>query len=40
MKKLGFLILIALWVLAGIQLVYGKDTQEDKIVLITNGNKI
>ena len=34
MKKLGFLILIALWVLAGIQLVYGKDTQEDKIVQV------
>ena len=26
--------MIALWVLAGIQLVYGKDTQEDKIVQV------
>lgn len=35
MKKLGLVILAALWFLAGIQqLVYGGDTREDKIVQV------
>lgn len=32
MKKLGIVLLLALWVMAGVQLVYGKNEEEDKIV--------